>query len=509
MSKKVKRGFMGYLFIFLGLVLACFAVCIVVMIFKPGLKVFGISYFSETKELQIESAEVYRNNEAVVNEEGKVQTVDLFTNDGGTITTLQYETLEINSNVYDVEFYSHPETDSPGYESVTNILIKSDTKGFVKEGLRKLQYSAKYFEDTKVLQINVEAPIGFVHFANASKIRVEFPKLEESEAPKFKIVANTQSGNITLGGTGTGATMLKAQSVNLTTTSGKISTTEHFNLAGVFDNSIKTDSGDVSFLRPIICNNFNLTTKTGEMNFENSKFEVAGEFNYTAENAFLHLNNLTASKINFASTSGKIYAKTLSGPVDFKTETENCHLQVDTINGSLIVGTLNEDSLSTRTKVDIANYVAGPCNIFTLGEINIGEIKSATIIRNQDANVTIKKVSGTLILDSKSGKITLGKIADENGNFLTAGVESRIVINCSENADVELYFRSVVDGSLVKTEKGDIYADLTNVSTGYIATATAQNITHNGEAKDNPYVLNNGSNNLILTAKEKLDIKTA
>ena len=91
MSKKVKRGFFGYLMIFLGVALACLAVCVVVMIFKPGLTVFGISYFSETKELQVKEVDLYRNNEAVLDEEGKVKTVNIYDVDtNGNVTVLDY-----------------------------------------------------------------------------------------------------------------------------------------------------------------------------------------------------------------------------------------------------------------------------------------------------------------------------------------------------------------------------------------------------------------------------------
>ena len=512
MSKRVKRGFFGYLMIFLGIALACLAVCVVVMIFKPGLKVFGISYFSEKEEREIKTADLYNNNEPVLDANNKVKTVDIYTNNNGNVTVLDYETIEINSNVFDVEFYSRPETESPGFENATTIVVKSSTTGFVKDGIRELTYSVKYFEDERKFQLNIEAPVGFINFSNSSKIYVKFP-----ENSNVKLVANTQKGSITLGGTGTGATMLTAKSINLATTSGNISTTENFNLSGSlydssinYDSAIKTDSGNVNFSRPIICNNFNLTTKTGEMNFENEQFSVSNEFNFTAENSFLHLNNLTASNINFASKSGKVYAKTLDGDVDFTTETENCHFQVENVDGKLQIGTKHEDKISTRTKVNISGYVSDSCNIFTLGEINIGEIKSATIITGQDADITIKKVSGTLILDSKSSKITLGKITDENGNFLTSGIERKIFINCTEKSNIELYFRSVVDGSSVKTEKGNIYANCAGVSGGFIIEAHAENITHNGEVKENPYYLMHGNTNILtLTAKEKLEIITA
>ena len=506
MSKRVKRGFFGYLMIFLGIALACLAVCVVVMIFKPGLKVFGISYFSEKEEREIKTADLYNNDEPVLDANGKVQTVDIYTNNNGIVSVLPYETIEINSNVFDVEFYSRPETESPGFENATTIVVKSSTTGFVKDGIRELTYSVKYFEDEKKFQLNIEAPVGFINFSNSSKIYVKFP-----ENSNVKLVANTQKGSITLGGTGTGATMLRAKSINLATTSGNISTTENFNLSGsLYDSSIKTDSGNVNFSRPIICNNFNLTTKTGEMNFENEQFSVSNEFNFTAENSFLHLNNLTALNINFASKSGKVYAKTLTGDVDFTDETENCHFQAENVVGELQIGTKHEDKISTRTKVNISGYVYGLCNIFTLGEINIGEIKSKTIITGQDADITIKKVNADLTIDAVSSKITLGKITDENGNFLTSGIERKIFINCTDKSNIELYFRSVFGGSSVKTEKGNIYANCAGVSGGFIIEAHAENITHNGEVKENPYNLMHGNTNILtLTAKEKLEIITA
>ena len=95
MGKKVNRGFFSYLLMFLGVVLAFFVICVVIMIFSPGTEIFGFSYFSEKSgEKEIVSATVYDGEQKVEGETFSLNNSDMQMNDISTIV--------LKSNIYSI-----------------------------------------------------------------------------------------------------------------------------------------------------------------------------------------------------------------------------------------------------------------------------------------------------------------------------------------------------------------------------------------------------------------------
>ncbi len=501
MGKKVNKGFFSYLFIFLGIALAFVLVCAVIMLCNPGTKIFGLSYYKlEGSVKDFTSAVVYDSNgEPVKNEDGTNKTIELNT---ATTDVNNFKTIEINSNLFDVEFAQKSEDDAAGARQLLSILIDANAKGFTKGEITRLKFSPKYFQDTKTLQLNLEVPQGFINFKSSNKITVQLPK---DFAGEFNIVVNSQAGNVKLGGSeGTSYTpnTLKASSVNVTTTTGNITTTKYFKSVNISKaSSLKTDSGSITFDRPLICKELNVTTKTGEVKLTNDIITVASTFTFNAEHSFLTLNKITAPVINFAAKSGKIYAGELTGNVEFSDLTNNCDFQVSSIDGFLKIGTLNEENISTKTNVVIKKYVSSLCNICTTGDINITEIKGTTKIRTENGNINIAKVNGELDITSLSSAINLGKIADENGEVVSAGINKKVLISGSEYANITAYFNNVEDGSIISTTKGKMEIYL-STSVSCDITATAKIVSLNDIQRDVPfyYTVKSGTNKLTLTA---------
>lgn len=510
MGKKVNKGFFSYLLIFLGIAAAFVLVCAVIMLCNPGTKIFGLSYYKlEGSVKDFTSAVVYDNNgEPIKNEDGSNKTIEINT---ATTDINNFKTIEINSNLFDVEFAQKSEDDAAGARQLLSILIDANATGFTKGEITRLKFTPKYFEDTKTLQLNLQVPQGFINFKSSNKITVQLPK---DFAGEFNIVVNSEAGNVKLGGSdGSSYTpsTLTATSVNISTTSGNISTTKYFKSVGPLKEcSLKTETGNITFDRPLVCNELNVTTKTGkEISLTNDILTINTKFTFNSEHSYLTINKLSAPIINFAAKSGKIYAGELVGDVEFSDLTNNCDFQVNSIDGILKIGTLNEENISTKTNVVVKKYIAGLCNICTTGNINIEEIKAITTIRTENGEINIAKVNGELNITSLSSAINLGKIADENGEFVSAGINKKVLISGSEYANVTAYFNSVENDSVINTTKGKMEIYLSSSAACNI-TAEAKNISVNGDAKDSPlnYQVKSGTNTLrLIAANDNITIK--
>ncbi len=502
MGKKVHKGFFSYLFIFLGIAVAFVLVCAVIMICSPGTKIFGLSYYKIKGSVNFETATVYSaDGEVVKNADGSNKTIDVNT---VSADASNFKTIEINSNLFDVEFAQKSTADGAGVRELLSINIDANAHGFTNGTITKLKFVPKYFEDTKTLQINIEVPTGFINFSSSNKIKVNLPMNFSDE---LNIVVNSQNGNVKLGGsedaTYTPGT-LNASSANITTTSGNISTTKFFKSTNILkDYSFKTETGDINYDRALVCKNLDVTTKTGEVKFSNEILTVAEKFNFTADHSYITINKITSPIVNFAAKSGKIYANEITGNVELLENTNNCDLQVDTIDGFLKIGTLNEENISTKTTVKIKNYVSGICNICTTGDINIGEIRGTTKLRTHSGSISVPKVNAELTITAVSSNINLGNITDDNGEIVDKGITKKVVVNGSENTNINAYFKNIIDGSTLITKKGNIQANISQGATCKIV-ANAKGISVDGIAKTSPlnYHVNSGTDILTLTSTE-------
>ena len=129
--KKVNRGFLTYFFIFLGILLAAFLICVVILIFSPGTSIFGLKYFKQDVSVDYQDTDVYEYNSdiswlvengsfnpTVVNytlkngKQGSYLFVDLTYQSGGSQVenTARFVECEEEKNVYlhstKIELYS-------------------------------------------------------------------------------------------------------------------------------------------------------------------------------------------------------------------------------------------------------------------------------------------------------------------------------------------------------------------------------------------------------------------
>ena len=505
MGKKVNRGFFGYLFILIGIALAFCAVCIVIMIFMPGKEILGFSYFSaKSGKVEQTTANVYTAEGEPVLEGDKQKVVQI--NPNGKM--LEIETLVINTDKYDVQVLQKPTNTKSVVESIS-VITNTKISGFAKGKAKQATITTKYVESSKTLIVDAYVPTGFIHFANQAKIRIEFPVEFEKD---IDIKINTTSGNVVLGTSEYAenvVTTLSVDSLDITTTSGEISTADNFELKNVLrPSSFKTESGAINFKKPISSSKLTIQSNSRNVNFTDAVLALA-EFSFTSDTSFATFSKLTAPTINFNVKGGKIYSNSIMGKVVFSEDSNNCDFKTDSLSGSLLVGTMNQEYSKIATKTEIAigklsSNLGGESSITTLGKVYIGELSTTATIRTASGDVRVDKINAKLNINAVSSNITLGKIQNEDGELVGKGIESKITVVCDEKATINAYFASVADGSKITT-KGTINAYFDNVD--YKIAATANEIKLNDAKVDSPLNLGSGTKNLTLNGGN-INIKT-
>lgn len=499
MGKKVNRGFFSYLLMFLGVVLAFFVICVVIMIFSPGTKIFGFSYFSEKSgEKEIVSATVYDGEQKVEGETFSLNNSDMQMNDISTIV--------LKSNIYSINVKQKEKT-TDSVKSALTVLVNTTVSGFAKDNKIKTELYCNYFKNTKTLELVANAPTGFLHFNNTAYIDVLFP----TEFNKnINIEIENENGNVYLGNNSTSniqSNTLNVNKLDVNIKSGTLYSYNYFAIAdSTKDSTLKTNNGKINFASSISANNLTVETENGNINLTSESLNVLNEFKVKSNTSFVEIKKATALNFDFDVEGGKIYAGELTGNIVFSQESNSCDFQANKIIGSLLIGTINTDfdKIKTKTSVLIKEEISGKVNITTNGEVNIAKITNSLLtsnIRTNSAKVNVSEVEVNLDVVSNSGQIILGKI--ENSN--TYGIRKQINVT-SNSGYVILYFDQVTANSKVNS-KNNIYAYLKNGDCKI--TATASKIILNEEEKESPHSF--GSNplkTLSLESEKTIKINT-
>ncbi|MBO4412490.1 MAG: hypothetical protein J5779_00540 [Clostridia bacterium] len=502
MGKGIKKGFLTYLFIFIGLIIAAFAVCVVIMIVSPGKQIFGISYFNYNETRYVLEADSYNSKDA--------ETSNGKTTFNGDVEMIEINHFVVNTDNMNVEIVKKS-ADWRAVEKRLSVQLNLNLRGFVKGKNNNLNIYARFFEDTKTLELNINSPETFINLGNLSTILIELPS-NLSNSKTFEV--NTTGGSVNLGGNGSSTNrpnVLTAAQIDISTTSGNIETSEYFNLSGASLNScVKTTSGSLEFSRPIISNNFSFETESGNATFTSETFILTNNFNLKADMSFVEINKINAKNLNLINTNGKIYAGNITGNVIFSEDSANCDIQVKNINGSILIGEKNKETISQTTSVKILESLNGEANIFTKGNIFINNIASGeTNIKADGGNVEIVEINATLNISHKNAKITLGKLTDEDDNLLSCEANAKINV-IGLNSVVNLYFKNVIDSSRVENTNGKVFVKLTSAAKIDI---TAKSVKINGESEELAdgslqHVYNSGENTLtIVNANGAVEIE--
>lgn len=333
MGKKVNKGFLFYLLLLLGAVLAGFVIWVVILVTVPGTDMFGLSYFKERESTLYDKMTVYATKEDEQSTGDKV----LFRN-----ASYPIENIEIVSNLYSIDIFESNSTDGVNYTEF-HININTDLSGFTTDR-KELDISVNYYQDTKTLKIQAITPDGFWVTGNTSSISVQIPST--FDASNINLNVDAGKGSINVGDSKYDANLepnvLELKSANLKANS-LISITEYalIGSGSLKDNcSFESAGGAISINSKITANNVTIKGHGSNFKFnQNGEAFAAANINVEiTEGTYIYFGTINATNITLKNTYGKVYFSDITGSVVVSADSKKCDYEFKNITGDLTVG---------------------------------------------------------------------------------------------------------------------------------------------------------------------------
>lgn len=438
MADKVKRGFGFYLFMLLLVLLAAFLVIVMIMLFSPGKSILGYKYFSYSTD----------GNKAIV----KTETTD------ASPVALDFDTID---GIIVSSDYASVKIDKSNTEnSKDSVIITNTAKGFARDGEdinTEFSYSITYSNETtesgikSLLNISVTEPEGFLFFSKNIVIEISLRKDSQTNFSNSDFVITTTSGKVSVDENYSG---LAIKDLTVTTNSGNIALAEKRE----YDKSeVNEETKEVTVNKTMTFNSLYLSTTSGKVS-TTTHLSVNNMAKFTIDGrGTVELKNIKDNNgLQLAINDGTFSADQIQGNVSI----------LSFKNGSVVIGD-SEDANSgiygmlesndakafENGKIDIS-FVRGDVSIPYGGKANITfqRIENQALIRTTTGNIVIKELKGPSIIETTSGNIDVvandtdfaGKFAYMNAK-LAHRFESqtgKIKVRFSKNVDTISEFRT-------------------------------------------------------------------
>lgn len=477
-GSKVKKGFFSYLLVFILMIVAFFAVCVVIMIFNPGKSILGFKYNSN-----------HSVNEVVATTDEGHQELNLY--------ETHYDVIEIDAGIANVFVESN---DGDGKDC---ILITNNIRSFSRANEENVFNYSVLVEDG-TLKVKVNATKGFLNFSDDISVKVHIAmRSEDVEVFKnTKFVIKTTTGDVNIGGTRNPghSQNVAVGGLDVETEFGNIVITDHANGFKVdgrdlyeFNSGIKlkTKRGNVNLLpcssgstsaginQPAIPNVLKVNGEGLDVEVGSGKLKLGnyiGKIKVSAQNTTVEIDKIKGS-LDVLLTSSLLNIDTIDGNVDFSEGNDvmdSNHVKINKVTGFVNI----PDGRSSN--IDIYD-VGGEINIHTTsGNVNLGSedalINHTTYVETEKGNINIY-FSGdeySRVLKTQQGKITTNfseVIVSGNKNQFTSEKNS-ITVNFNKNSKIKFKFSKATS---------DDEFDLSKVSF---------DITNGKKIEDNPYFYN-------------------
>lgn len=427
MKGSLNKGFISYLLLFVGLLLACVLIVMTIMLMSPGTSILGYCYVRQTK----------------------VYTIDTFNGDDGT-NFVDSEGNKISfASEENKKFVDFAKIDvlniSANYSSVkirrgdfSRIKVVTTVKGFAKSKDVKDVVVNKCYETEFSLSIDVQDQNYLWTIADGRVIEIT---LSEYDYNALGVNISTKKGNITFAND-----KAKTESENIMIFGTIKAQTENGNIW------LSDDVNPDGYLQKL-----DLNTKKGDITVGNVKktvVEVAPEYNriptvtLTAENGKIttkdiqadvltlagaktktDIGNIEANKVEFQIKSGIVKLGNITGDLaDSNEVANNVKLDVGDVSGSVVLPQLTDSEVTFGD-------IGGDVLISTkAGSVNIKKASKKIDIRTQGGKIDIKVANGenTTYLSTKKGAIN-AKFADVKGQNDILSENGKITITYTQD----------------------------------------------------------------------------
>lgn len=365
MASKVKKGFLYYIAWLLFFAVGFFCIFACVLIFNPGVDVFGINFRYVTDSRIVE-----------------INKVD------ETTSLIQHQSFsKINVNC---GFSNVSVVQDKNYEVFT-IFVNKKIVGFASSD--QIKYSVSTTITDGALNIVVTEPQMSVKLSPTANIIIYCPK--SSSFANYDINIKTDSGNVSFGYQED--YLLTAKSINVETNSGSVRLNEKTAIT----------SGDV-----------NITTKSGAINVFNN---IGTQLNINTTDSKIFVKNITGS-LNVAANEIKAKCTTVGGNVKFSSK--KGYIYIDNLG---TVEANNTGNFSAEPDVmHIANIIigkmAGDVSLPNAAnsDITIDELYGKANIITTSGAVNIKKAFNDVSIKTTKGSVKLTQMSTQRTNITTA-----------------------------------------------------------------------------------------
>lgn len=436
--KKVKKGIFFYIGILLGVLLAAFVVCVLIMVFSPGTSIFGLRYYNENKTKEYYNMEIYEKVE---------------TEDGPTYEYVEQKrigegysvsTIKVNTNAHNVSIVKANDND----QNNTSFLAKFENKttGFISKDFFPSEMKVNYYKDTQTLEFFAEIPVGFWTTANSSSLYIQIPESFSTE--NINLVVENQAGErnngaVTIGDSKTSSNMepnlLQFKTASIKATKG-LTITDYAKIGteGNCGEVVLDVKGGITVDSQIIATNLTIKSENGKDKYSNENGLAFSVNSITIETNSVDstYGEIKATNIILRNTYGKQeFSKVLTTSIEVSGESKRCDYSFEEVSIGFGAGTFK---VGQEANGELEEKKADKCN-FTINKLNglrrvltTGKVE----IKNQDFFPQILSVeltgeegnrSGTLVFNDRvyqlsetvvEGEITYSIVLDEQNKII-------------------------------------------------------------------------------------------
>ncbi len=358
---KVGKGFGFYLMMLILILVAAFLIIVMIMMFSPGKVILGYKYFAFEKSIT------------------QTKSTDAIPTD------INFD--EIDDIIVNASYANVSVTKSNAEDAKDSVTIVNKAKGFAKKSAyTDFEYSVKLSQVTEnevtrnVLNISVKEPQGFLFFSRNVSINISLGKDNEELFEGTTFTITTKRGDVKIGN----QTEIK----------------DFDDTLKMKDLSVSTESGDIKLFRSAnegagFAHTFNslyLSTASGKITTGLIDITVVNDAKFSiTSNGSINLRRVnTNQSAQLFMNNGKFIAEKIAGNIKVLNLAEGT-IEIENITGSF-------DTNKARDSIGKAKIKLGTVN----GDLSIPY--------GNKASITIEELRGQSLINTTSGKISIGAL---------------------------------------------------------------------------------------------------
>ena len=446
MKGSLNKGFISYLLLFVGLLLACVLIVMTIMIMSPGTSILGYCYVKQTKVYTIDTFNGDDGTNFVDSEGNKI---DFASQENQKyIDFSKIDTLNISANYSSVKVRRG---------NFSRIKVITTVKGFAKAKDAKDIVVNKYYESQSLLSVEVQDQDYLWTVADGRVIEIT---LTESDYSALEVNILTKNGNISFANDKSkteSESVMVFGGIKAKTENGNIWLSDDVNPNGLLKNlDLNTKKGDISIgnVKKTIVETtpeqnciptITLTAENGKITTKDIQADI---LTLAGDKTKTDIGNIEANKVDFQIKSGIVEIGNITGNlVDSNEVANNVKLDVGDVSGSVVLPNLTDSPLT------------------------FGNVGGDVLISTKAGSVNIKKAVKKIDIRTQSGTIDIKVANDENITYLS-----------TKNGAINVMFSDVKEQNDVLSENGQITISYTQNDI-FKLIAKAKNINFKSENK--------------------------